>query len=129
MESNKKSFTNWSGQYTRKPGVYVIPETIEELQEIITNKDKYPSPVVAIGSVHSNSVCYIVRGGTAMYVKQIHYIHEPTDHAVIVGAGMELIEVHRFLAIRNLQLPFTPEIGNATIGSIACCCLKDAANG
>jgi hypothetical protein len=37
--------------------------------------------------------------------------------------------VHRYLAERKLQLPFTPEIGNATIGSVACCCLKDAAIG
>jgi len=129
LETKAIEFTNWSGQYRSKPGIYAIPETPEDLQEIIRNKEKFPSPVVAIGSGHSNSGCNIVNGGTAVYMKKFHYIREPATDDVTVGAGMQLFEVHRFLAARKLQLPFTPEIGNATIGSVACCCLKDAAIG
>jgi len=129
MEIKKSEFTNWSGQYKSKPAVYVVPETPEDLEVIIRDKEKFPSPVVAIGSGHSNSGCNVVNGGTAVYMKKFHYIHEPAGDEVWVGAGMQLFEIHRFLAERKKQLPFTPEIGNATIGSVACCCLKDAGIG
>ena len=139
MEIKTLEFTNWSGQYKSNPGIYAIPETAEDLQEIVRNKEKFPSPLVAIGSGHSNSGCNIVNGGTAVYMKKFHYINEPllrrdsgeqpSSDEVTVGAGMQLFEIHRFLAERKMQLPFTPEIGNATIGSVACCCLKDAAIG
>ena len=127
MESKSIEFTNWSGQYTSKPNAYVAPQTPEELQDIIRNKERFPSPLVALGSGHSDSGCNVVYGGTAVSMKKFHYIHEPTDNEVTAGAGIELIELHKFLAQRNKQIPFTPEIGNATLGSVACCCLKDAA--
>lgn len=129
MEIKNIEFANWSGQYKSKPDVYAVPETPEDLQELVRNKEKFPSPLVAIGSGHSNSGCNVVNGGTAVYMKKFHYIHEPGSNDIVVGAGMQLYEIHRFLADRKKQLPFTPEIGNATIGSVACCCLKDAAIG
>lgn len=129
MNPSKAEFTNWSGQYKSTPDIYTEPETIEDLQEIVKNKEAYPSPVVAIGSGHSNSGCNVVNGGTAVNMKKFHYINEPGSNYVTAGAGIQLFELHRFLAQRNLQIPFTPEIGNATLGSVACCCLKDASIG
>jgi hypothetical protein len=129
METKTIEFTNWSGQYSSKPAIYAIPETPEDLQQIILDKEKFPSPVVAIGSGHSNSGCNVINGGTAVYMKKFKQFNEPANDEITVGAGLQLIDVHRYLAERQLQLPFTPEIGNATIGSVACCCLKDAAIG
>lgn len=129
METNTTPFTNWSGQYSSKPGIYAVPETIEDLKEIVLNTGKFPSPVVAIGSGHSNSGCNVVHGGTAVSMKKFNAIHEPAGNEVSAGGGIQLYELHQFLAERNLQLPFTPEIGNATLGSVACCCLKDASLG
>src|SRR6476659_590520 len=129
METKTIEFTNWSGQYRSKPGVYAMPDTPEDLQNIVLQKETFPSPVVAIGSGHSNSGCNIVNGGTAVYMKKFRQFNEPLNGEITVGAGLQLIEVHLYLAERKLQLPFTPEIENATIGSVACCCLKDAAIG
>jgi len=129
METKTIEFTNWSGQYKSRPAIYAIPETPEDLQEIILNTNNFPSPVVAIGSGHSNSGCNVVNAGTAVYMKKFRQFREPANDEITVGAGLQLIDVHRYLADRKLQLPFTPEIGNATIGSVACCCLKDAAIG
>lgn len=129
METKIFEFTNWSGQYKSSPAVYAIPQTPEDLQEIIRNKEKFPSPVVAIGSGHSNSGCNVVNGGTAVYMKKFRVMNEPTENDVTAGAGIQLFEIHRYLAERQKQLPFTPEIGNATLGSVACCTLKDAAIG
>ena len=129
MERRAAEFTNWSGQYKSVPSAFVAPTTTEELQAIIRDTVGFPSPVVAIGSGHSNSGCNVVNGGTAVSMKGFHHIAEPSADDVTVGAGVQLFEIHRFLAVRGVQLPFTPEIGNATIGSVACCCLKDAALG
>lgn len=129
METKSIEFTNWSGQYQSKPVIYVIPETPADLRAIIRDKSTFPSPVVAIGSGHSNSGCNIVNGGTAVYMKKFRYINEPTENDITGGAGMQLFEMHRYLAERKKQLPFTPEIGNATLGSVACCTLKDASIG
>jgi len=129
MERSAAEFTNWSGQYKSKPAAFVSPTTPADLQQIVKDTANHPSPVVAIGSGHSNSGCNVVNGGTAVSMKGFHSIGEPNADDVTVGAGVQLFEVHRFLAKRRMQLPFTPEIGNATIGSVACCCLKDAAIG
>jgi len=129
MQRGVAEFTNWSGQYKSTPAAFVSPETPAELQQIVGDTANYPSPVVPIGSGHSNSGCNVVNGGTAVSMKAFHYIGEPGGDDVTAGAGVQLFEVHRFLAKRRMQLPFTPEIGNATIGSVACCCLKDAAIG
>lgn len=129
MEIKNIEFTNWSGQYSSKPGIYTVPETPEDLQKIIRETERFPSPVVAIGSGHSNSGCNVVNGGTAVYMKKFRQLNEPLADEITVGAGVQLFEVHQYLAKRKMQLPFTPEIGNATIGSVACCCLKDAAIG
>jgi hypothetical protein len=129
MEVKTIEFTNWSGQYKSSPGIYAVPETAEDLKEIVRNKEKFPSPLVAIGSGHSNSGCNIVNGGTAVIMKKFNTIQEPLSNEVTAGGGVQLFELHRYLAQRQLQVPFTPEIGNATLGSVACCALKDAAIG
>lgn len=129
MVTEISEFTNWSGQYSSKPGIYAVPESTEDLKQIVLDTLHFPSPVVALGSGHSNSGCNVVQGGTAVSMKKFHFINDPAGDEVTAGAGIQLFELHQFLAMRNLQLPFTPEIGNATLGSVACCCLKDAALG
>jgi len=70
METNTTTFTiyNWSGQYSSKPGIFVVPETVADLKEIIQNKVKFPSPAVALASGHSNSGYNVVNAGTARLV-------------------------------------------------------------
>lgn len=129
MEVTRTEFSNWSGQYTSTPSAFVVATSVSALQEIVRNTERFPSPVVAIGSGHSNSRCNVARTGTAVSMKLFKTIEEPTETDITVGGGVTLIEVHRFLAKRKKQLPFTPEIGDATLGSVACCTLKDAALG
>lgn len=121
--------SNWSGQYSTSPSKEVSPNNVEELCEVVRSISDYPSPLLAVGSLHSNSGCNIQTKGTAVSLRQFNKVVDLTSEQITVGAGMELIEVHRYLYSKGLQLPFTPEIGNATVGSAACCCLKDAALG
>ncbi len=105
METKTIVFTNWSRQYHSKPAIYAIPETPEDLQYIILHKEKFPSPVVAIGSGHSNSGCNVVNGGTAVYMNKFRLLGEPLYNEITVGAGMQLFEVHHYLAKKNYNYP------------------------
>ena len=52
-----KSITNYDGGIVTTPQQIVRPTTVEELQEILRDTDKYPSPVRAMGSNHSLTPC------------------------------------------------------------------------
>ena len=51
------SITNYDGGIITTPQQLVHPKTVEELQEILRDTDKYPSPVRAMGSYHSLTPC------------------------------------------------------------------------
>ncbi len=121
--------SNWSGQYETVPNREATPRNVDELCDIVRSTEEYPSPLLAVGSLHSNSKCNVQTKGTAVSLKHFNEVLNLAEGYITVGAGMQLIDVHRYLYKKGLQLPFTPEIGNATVGSAACCCLKDAALG
>src|SRR5262249_45292449 len=87
-----------------------------------------PSPVRAVGSLHSLNPCFTTPG-TVVHMKAdvFRAIGEPVDGLVTVGAGVTMFELQKALKDRHgLQIAGTPEIGNATAGSVACCGTKDA---
>ena len=47
-------------------------------------------------------------------------------YLVRAGSGVLLSELHDWLAARNLEISFSPEIGDATLGSSATCTMKDS---
>ena len=52
-----KSITNYDGGIVTTPQELVHPKSVEELQEILRDTDKYPGPVRAMGSNHSLTPC------------------------------------------------------------------------
>lgn len=121
--------TNLSGQYASTPTVGFAPTSVEGLKEVIKDQRRYPSPLVAAGSTHSNSRCTVRTFGTALSFENFKEFKSLDEDSITAGGGLQLIEVHRYPAERRLPLPFTREIGNATIRSVASCCLKDASLG
>ena len=49
--------TNYDGSITASPQHLVFPQTVEEIQAILRDPVKYPSPVRAMGSYHSLTPC------------------------------------------------------------------------
>ena len=88
--------------------------------------DKYPSPVRARGSGHSTTVCGVADGGTVINMKPMSRILDIGTDTVTAEAGAMLIDVAKELEQRGLQFYVNIELGNATIGSLACCATKDA---
>ena len=119
-------FTNWSGTAVSKPQVVAVPRDLDELREVLTNHDRYPSPVRAAGSFHSLTACFETTG---TQVLMRHFDTVAVDRAtetITVGAAVSMVKVRDALRPHGLQTEVTPEIGNATAGSVACGGTKDA---
>jgi hypothetical protein len=108
----------------------VTPASIDELVAIVRDPATYPSPVRPAGSLHSLTACAMTTG-TLVHMKADAFrcIDPPADGKVRVGAGVTMFELKEFLKPYQLQIAVTPEIGNATAGSVSCCGTKDASLG
>ena len=49
--------TNWEGGVTYRPAVVVRPQTIDDVVRVMKDAVKYPSPVRAVGKLHSPAPC------------------------------------------------------------------------
>ncbi|OLC23900.1 MAG: hypothetical protein AUJ02_01190 [Chloroflexi bacterium 13_1_40CM_3_65_12] len=119
-------FTNWSGTAVSKPQVVAVPRNLDELQEVLTNHDRYPSPVRAAGSFHSLTACFETTG-TQVLMKSFDKIEvDRASQTITVGAAVSMVKIRDALRPHGMQTEVTPEIGNATAGSVACGGTKDA---
>ena len=125
------SISNWNGSNRCTPAVTAAPTSPPALIDIVRDTATYPSPVRAIGELHSLNES-IETAGTAVFMTHFSEIGEPdltpdrTRGTVTVGAGVRMIDLKNALKKHRLQLPVVPEIGNATAGSVACCGTKDS---
>ncbi|MCK9909381.1 hypothetical protein MXD81_09585, partial [Microbacteriaceae bacterium K1510] len=49
--------TNWEGGVVYRPAVVVRPQTIEDVVRVVSDAVHYPSPVRAVGKLHSPAPC------------------------------------------------------------------------
>src|SRR5215831_17038215 len=124
------SVSNWNGSACCTPAEIVAPRNVDELADIVKNTDLYPSPLRAVGELHSLNECFTTTG-TIVLMHHFDGIGDPVDGTVTVGAGVRMIDLMRKLRQSpwRLQLEVVPEIGNATAGSVACCGTKDSSLG
>jgi len=118
---------SWDGSLVTTPAANVRPSTIAEVTEVVKNRDRYPSPVRAVGSRHSPAACAGADGGTIIDMTAMNRILEIGPDHLRVEAGALYIDIARKLRRQRLQFHINTEIGNLTAGSAACCGTKDAA--
>ncbi len=118
--------TNWDGTWTYRPAVMVRPETVEDIVEVLTNTERFPSPVRPAGSRHSTARMNGDDGGTIIDMTGMNAILEITPEFATVQAGVEHLDLSRALRREGLQLHITTEIGNTTLAAMACSASKDA---
>jgi len=121
------SLTNYDGSLVSTPQQVVRPTSVAELQAILKQPDKFPSPVRAMGSNHSLTPC-AVTPGTVIDMKGMNRIIkiDPQAMTLTAEAGLEIVEAGRALRKEHLQMMLNIEIGNCTLGSAACCHTKDS---
>ncbi len=118
---------NWGGTIVSFPQKRVRPVSVREIQDIVTDRDQYPTPVRAVGSNHSTTECGVADAGTLLEMGGLNQIRiDRREMTVTAGAGALYVDVAEALAAEGLQLFVNPEIGNVSIGSACCGGTKDA---
>lgn len=122
--------TNYDGSITTSPQQLIYPKTVEEIQAVMRDSVRYPSPVRAMGSYHSLTPC-ASSDGTILNMSQMAQIIEidAEGYSFTAQAGLEIIEASKSLRAQDLQFMLNIEIGNMTLGAAACCHSKDALDG
>jgi FAD/FMN-containing dehydrogenase len=119
------SIHNWADTYSANPAVVTEARSTEELVAIVTDTAAYPSPLRPFGSNHSTTPCALADGGTMVNTWPMNRVLEIGPDFVRVQAGALFIDVSKELERHGLEFCVALQIGNATLGSIACCASKD----
>lgn len=122
--------TSYDGGVIATPRRVIRPETVEELQNIVTRADQFPGPVRAMGSFHSLTPC-AASPGTMVDMRGLNHIVgiDTQNMTLTAQGGLQLVEAAAALRRQRLQLMLNAEIGNMTLGSAACCHSKDSLDG
>ena len=118
--------TNWEGGVTYRPVAIVRPQTIDDVVRVMKDALRYPSPVRAVGKLHSPAPCSADSGGTMLDMTSMTRILEIGHDFVTAEAGATYIDVAEMLARRDMQFHINTEIGNVTLGAVACAATKDS---
>ena len=124
------TITNYDGGIVTTPQQHVHPKSVQDLQEILRDPQKYPSPVRAMGSNHSLTPCAASTGTIVSMdgFTKIVKIDE-AKKTLTAQAGLQLVDAAAALRKKGLQFTLNIEIGNITLGSAACCQTKDSLDG
>jgi FAD/FMN-containing dehydrogenase len=125
-----ETITNYDGSIVMTPQEVLRPTSVEELQAILRDTDRYPSPVRAMGSNHSLTPC-AASSGTIVSMAGLTKIVkiDPVNMTFTAEAGLQLVDAAATLRQQKLQFKLNIEIGNLTLGSAACCQTKDSLDG
>jgi L-gulonolactone oxidase len=123
------TFRNWNGSASSTPRVVAVPRNLQELIDVLKDTQTYPSPLRVGGSFHSLNACFVSEG-TQILLSHFNQVHvDPENMAATVGASVTMIRLRDVLGPFGMQTEVTPEIGNATAGSVACCGTKEVSLG
>ncbi len=124
------SITNYDGGVVTTPQQIVRPNSVPGLQSVMRDADRYPTPLRAMGSFHSLTPCP-ASTGTVVRMERINRVLDIDAEAMTVTAeaGLQIGQLASVLRKEGFQLLLNIEIGNATLGSLACCHSKDAMDG
>lgn len=119
---------NWKGTISYRPRSVEKVSTVEQIIAIVTDGNRYPSPVRVKGSHHSTTNCIVAEGGTVIDITGMNRILkiDPVAKTIRMQAGVLHIDAARVLEKHGLQFFVNIELGNMTVGSGACGGTKDA---
>jgi hypothetical protein len=126
----KNMVRNYDGGITASPAQLVSPRTVAEIQSILRDAGRYPSPVRAMGSYHSLTPCASSDGTIIKMSEMKRIVHIDRERMTFTAeAGLQFVEASRTLRAQKLQFLTNIEIGNMTLGAAACCHTKDGLDG
>ena len=131
LKSDGKTYSNWGLSNNTRPAVYAEPISYEDVQAIVKDTKRFPTPVSPVGAMLSVSQTIVNDGGTLLCTTKLdEIIGLETDgkgrKIVRVQAGCRLKKLNLWLQSRGFEIPFQAEIGEATVGSVAVGDTKDS---
>ena len=124
------TIANYDGSVVTSPQKVVRPESVEELQAILQDTERSPSPVRAMGSFHSLTPCASSSGTVVSMSGLNKVVHLDTQNMRLTAqAGLQHVEAAEILRRHGVQFMLNIEIGNMTLGAAACCQTKDSLDG
>ncbi|XP_065193360.1 uncharacterized protein LOC135824552 [Sycon ciliatum] len=120
---------NWGGELLTRPVKYKQVTRVDEIVEVVTDPDQYPSPVRALGSRHSTTDCIDADNGTVLDMRRLDCIKDPDERnmTITVGSGARYYDISHKLQAHGLMLHVNTEIGNLTAGAAVVGQTKDSA--
>lgn len=131
VENEGHLYSNWGLSRTTKPAVYVEPISYRDVQAVVRDARRFPSPVNPVGAMLSVTSTIVNDGGTMLCTRKLDEIlgleQDSTGRQIVrVQAGCRLKKLNMWLQERGLEIPFQAEIGEATVGSVAVGDTKEA---
>jgi hypothetical protein len=119
-----RSYANWGGSRITTPAVYVEPISYADVQSVVRDRGRFPTPVSPVGAMLSVTDTVVNDGGTLISLRKLDAILGVATDAlgrevVRVQAGCRLKKLNMWLKERGLEIGFQAEIGEATVGSVA----------
>ena len=124
IENEGRSYSNWGLHRTTTPAVFAEPITYADVQALVRDTTRFPTPVNPVGSMMSVSSTFVNDGGTIVCLRKLDEVigieRDAAGREVVrVQAGCRLKKLNSRLQARGLEIPFQAEIGEATVGSVA----------
>jgi hypothetical protein len=124
IENEGRSFSNWGQSRTTKPAVYVEPISYGDVQAVVADAARFPTPVSPVGSLASVTSTIVNDGGTMVCLRKLDEVlgletDQKGRRVVRVQAGCRLKKLNMWLQAHGVEIPFQAEIGEASVGSVA----------
>src|SRR5712675_368618 len=124
VENEGRAYANWGLSRTTKPAVYVEPLSYADVQAVVRDTGRFPTPVNPVGSMVSVTATFVNDGGTLVCLRKLDEVlgleRDATGRQIVrVQAGCRLKKLNMWLQARGVEVPFQAEIGEASVGSVA----------
>ena len=124
IRSEGASYSNWGLHRSTTPADFVEPISYADVQAIVRDNSRFPTPVNPVGSMLSVSSTFVNDGGTMVCLRKLDEVigieRDAAGREVVrVQAGCRLKKLNMWLQARGLEVPFQAEIGEASVGSVA----------
>src|SRR5262245_38361328 len=124
LDDESRVVTNWGQHRSTKPAVYVEPISYADVQAVVRDTGRFPTPVNPVGSIASVTDTIVNDGGTMVCLRKLDEVigleRDGKGRRVVrVQAGCRLKKLNMWLQAHGVEVPFQAEIGEATVGSVA----------
>jgi FAD/FMN-containing dehydrogenase len=102
------------------PATTVEVSTQSEIQQVLTDARRYPSPVRPIGSASSTTRCITASGGTQLDLSKMNRVLKIEGDRATVQPGISLKELAEVLADEGLELIGGFDLASRTVGGAVC---------